>query len=191
MIRINLLPQRRRRRRQFAPESGVIIVVLLVLAGIVLSYLYGEVRNTRVKVETDQINRDIAAIRPKVSEILALEQQIELLREKEELLKSLQARELPWADILADLARRTPQDAWLTNASFHPSGGQSQLALTGSALSYDAVGRFMRNLAGSRFYSDVDLSQANKANVGQRKVIGFNLTATLRPVEVAAQGGPR
>jgi Tfp pilus assembly protein PilN len=190
VIRINLLPQRRRRRRRLAPESGVIVVVVLVLGAIVLSYLYGEVRNTRVKVETDQINRDIDAIRPKVSEILALEQQIELLREKEELLKTLQARELPWADILADLARRTPQDAWLTNAAFHPAA-QAGLTLSGSALSYDAVGRFMRNLAGSKFYSDVDLQQANKANVGPRKVIGFSLLATLRPVEVAAQGGPR
>jgi Tfp pilus assembly protein PilN len=190
VIRINLLPQRRRRRRRFAPESGVIVVALLVLAGLVLSYLYGEVQNTRVKVETDQINRDIEAIRPKVAAILALEQRIESLREKEELLKALEARQLPWADILSDLAVRTPQDAWLSSATFNPTAG-GQLTLIGSAMSYDSVGRLMTNLARSRFYSDVDLSQAQKGNVGQRTIILFNLAVTLRPTEVAAQGGPR
>lgn len=191
MIRINLLPQRRRRRRQFAPESGVVIVALLVIAGLVLAYLYGEVRNTRVKVETDQINRQIEALRPKVAEILALEKQIELLRARETLLKTLEAREIPWADILADLARRTPQDAWVSSASFLPTQ-QTALSLMGNAFSYDAVGRFMTNLAGSRFYSDVDLSGATKTTAaGQRKVIAFSIIAVLRPVPITAQGGTR
>ncbi len=190
MIRINLLPQRRRRRRRFAPESGVITVVLLVVAGLVLAYLYGEVRNTRVKVETDQINHEIEALRPKVAEILALEKQIEELRAKEELLKSLEAREIPWADILADLARRTPQDAWLSNASFAPSQAAA-LYLQGSGFSYNAVARFMTNLAGSKFYSDITLSQAQKADINQRTVIQFGIYATLRAPDVTAQGGTR
>jgi type IV pilus assembly protein PilN len=188
VIRINLLPQRRRRRRRFAPESGVVTVVLLVIAGLVLGYLYGEVRNTRVKVETDQINREIEAIRPKVAEILALEKQIEALRAKEELLKTLQAREIPWAEILADLAQRTPQDAWLSSASFAPSSA-GMLYLQGSGFSYNAVARFMTNIAGSRFFSDVDLSQAQRADINRRTVIQFGINATLRPIGVTAQGG--
>jgi len=184
VIRINLLPTRRR-KRTFAPESGVIGIVLMVLAALVLSYLYGEVRNTRVKVETDQINREVTAIRPKVAEILAIEEQIQELRAKEQLLKNLEARELPWADVLADLALRTPRDAWLASAAFSPSSS-TQLVLSGSAFSYDSVGRFMRNLAGSRFYSDVDLQQATKAS---DRVVRFDLGVTLRAVPVAAQGG--
>jgi type IV pilus assembly protein PilN len=190
VIRINLLPQRRRRRRRFAPESGVVTVVLLVVAGLVLAYLYGEVRNTRVKVETDQIHREIEAIRPKVAEILALEKQIEALRAKEELLKTLEAREIPWADLLADLAQRTPQDAWLASATFAPSQAGT-LYLQGSGFSYNAVARFMTNLAGSKFYSDIDLSQAQKTEVGRRTVIQFGIYATLRSTAVTAQGGTR
>lgn len=186
MIRINLLPTRRR-RRAFAPESGVIGIVMMVLAALVLSYLYGEVRNTRVKVETEQINRQVVAIRPKVAEILQIEEQIQELRAKEQLLKSLEARQLPWAEVLADLAQRTPRDAWLSSATFSPTSA-SQLILSGSAFSYDAVGRFMKNLAGSRFYSDVDLQQASKAS---ERVIRFDLGVTLRAAPVAAQGGAR
>ncbi len=190
MIRINLLPERRRRRR-LVPESGVVSAVLLVLAALVGSYLYGDWQNHLVRVQTDEINREITAIRPKVAEVLALQRQIEELRAREDLLRSLEARELPWSEMLVDLAQRTPRDAWLANAAISGAAGPTRLAVNGGALSYNSVARFMTSLAGSRFYSDVDLQTATSGTIGPAQVIQFGLITTIRPGVSAASEGAR
>ncbi len=190
MIRINLLPVRRRRRR-LIPESGVVGVVLVVIALLVGSYLYGAWQNHRVEAQTEEINRRLVAIRPKAAQVLALEAKIGELRAREELLRTLEARQLPWSEMLTDLAQRTPRDAWLASASV-TGAGTPRLSLQGSAMSYNAVARLMMNLAGSRFYSDVDLQGASGGGkVANTQVVQFGVFTTLRPVEPAAPETPR
>ncbi len=186
MIRINLLPQRRRRRR-LLPESGVVSAVLLVIAALGAAYFYGAYQNRRVVVQTAAINQKLLETRPKVAYVLALEAQIEDMRARENLLRALEARELPWPEILVDLAQRTPTDAWLNSAS--TGEGASRLNLSGSALSYNSVARFMTNLAASRFYSDVDLLAAQGGKTGATPVIQFGLVTTLRPVGALGSEG--
>ncbi len=189
MIRINLLPERRRRRR-LAPESGVATVVLLVIAALLASYFYYSLRNSRMSGEIEAITREITEIRPKVAEVLALQAKIDEMRAREDLLKSLEAHQLPWAEVLFDLVDRTPQDVWLASVTFIPTP-QTLLTLQGNAFSYDAVGRFMTNLAGSRFYDGVDLQAAVESKAGSRPVVTFGLAVGVRPAEVVAQGGAR
>ncbi len=189
MIRINLLPARRRRRR-LVPESGVVGVLLLVIASLIVAYLVGAWENERVQAQTNAINRQLVAIRPKVAEVLRLETQIEQLRAKEDLLRFLEARQLPWPEMLVDLARRTPSDAWLSSASVSGTG-TPRLSLTGSATSYASVARFMTNMAASRFYSDVDLQGAQGNSVASTRVIAFGLYLTLRPVNAIRPEGAR
>jgi len=190
MIRINLLPERRRRRR-LVPESGVISVLLLVIAALVGSYFHGAYQNRLIQAQTGEINRKTAEIRPKVAEVLALEVKMEDLRAREELLRTLEARQVPWAEMLTDLAQRTPQDAWLAGASVTDTKGAARLTLTGSAMSYNAVARFMTNLAASRFYSDVDLQGAHGTKLASAQIVQFGLLTTLRPVLAVPAGGAR
>ncbi len=180
MIRINLLPQRRRRR--LIPESGVVLVALLVIGALAASYAWETWRNRRVAAETVEINRKLVVIRRQVAEVLALEAKIEDLKARENLLQSLEAREVPWSEMLIDLAERTPRDAWLANATV--GGGSSGLALslTGSALSYTSVARFMTTLTGSPYYNDVDLQTAARSTVGATSVVQFGLNLNLRPL---------
>jgi Tfp pilus assembly protein PilN len=133
MIRINLLP--RHGRRRLVPEFGVVTMVLVVIAPLAAAYVYGQLQNGIVRVQTEAINRQIAEVRPRAAQVLALEVQLERLRAKEDLLKSLNARQLPWADILADLAHRTPHDVWLTTATY-TSASPPQLTLQGNGFSY-------------------------------------------------------
>ncbi len=190
MIRINLLPEGRRRRR-LVPESGVISVVLLVIAALVGSYLHGAWQNRLVQAQTDEITRKTAEIRPKVAEVNALQVKIEDLRAREELLRTLETRQILWAEMLTDLAQRTPQDAWLAGASVTGSAGATRLTLTGSAMSYSSVARFMTNLAASRFYSDVDLQGAQIARTASTQIVQFGLFTTVRPVQAVPRGGAR
>ncbi len=191
MIRINLLPERRARKRRLVPESGVALVALVVIASLALGYLYGEWRNNQVRLQTAGINDKIREIRPKVAEVLALQARIDELRAKENLLRDLEAKEIPWAETLTDLAARTPSDAWLTSASVSVTSGAPRLTLQGAATSYTAVAQFMVNLGGSRFYSDVDLLGATAADVGTSSsrfvhAIQFGVFTTFRPVPAAA-----
>jgi Tfp pilus assembly protein PilN len=179
MIRINLLPQRRRRR--FIPESGVVLVAVIVIAALALSYAWELWRNREMAAQAAELNRQLVIVRRQVSEVLALETQIEDLKAREGLLQSLEARQVPWSEMLVDLAERTPKDAWLSGASV--AGGTSlSLSLSGAALSYDAVARFMTTLGGSPFYSDVDLQSAQRGNLGTTSVVSFGLTLSMRPL---------
>jgi Tfp pilus assembly protein PilN len=189
MIRINLLPERGRRRRRLVPESGVVAVALAVIASLVGSYFYFAWQNHLVQSRTAAINREIEAIKPSVAEVISLEQQIEDLRAREGLLRSLEARELPWADLLVDLAQRTPRDAWLLSAGVEDSTGVPRLTLSGSAMSYDAVARFMNNLAASRYYGDVDLQGATSSIADATKIVQFGLITTVHAAP--AQEGTR
>lgn len=188
MIRINLLPERGRRRRRLLPESGVVAVACLVIASLVGSYSYFAWQDHLVQAQTNALERQVAALRPRVAEVIALQQKIEDLRSREDLLRSLEARQLPWADMLIDLAQRTPRDAWLQNAGVAMSQGTPQLTLTGSALSYDAVARFMTNLAASRFYSDVDLQGATSGTADATQVVQFGLITKVRAASPGGEG---
>jgi Tfp pilus assembly protein PilN len=183
MIRINLLP--RRHRRRLIPESGVVLVAVMVIGALAASYAWETWRNERVAAETARINQKLVVVRRQVAEVLALEAKIDDLKARESLLKSLEAREIPWADMLADLAERTPHDAWLANVSVSGTAGLS-LSLQGSGMSYDAVARLMTALAGSSFYSDVDLQAAQRATIGASTVVQFGLSLKMRPLPGAA-----
>ena len=188
MIRINLLP-RQRRRTLAIPEFGVVGVIVVVIGVLIAAYVYGKVQNGLVRAQVELLNRQIADVRPKAAEVLTLEARIERLRAKEELLKSLEARQLAWPELLADLARRTPRDAWLQSASFTPS--PLQLLLSGTAFSYDSVARYMTNLASSPFYGEVDLNAAAESQTGGHTLVIFSLVVTVRPTPapLVAQGG--
>jgi Tfp pilus assembly protein PilN len=180
VIRINLLPQRRRRR--LVPESGVVMVAVFVIGALAGSYAWYGWRNRQVAAETAEINQKLVVTRRQVAEVLALEAKIDDLKARENLLQSLEAREVPWAEMLVDLAERTPRDAWLGSAAITQASGGLGLALSGSALSYTSVAHFMTALTGSRFYSDVDLQAAQRAALGETPVIQFGLSLNLRPL---------
>ncbi|HLW48964.1 MAG TPA: PilN domain-containing protein [bacterium] len=181
MIRINLLPQRH--RKAFLPESGVLTVAIVVIGVLVASYIWEVWRANQVVAQTAAINRKLVEVRRQVAEVLVLEAKIEDLRARESLLQSLEAREVPWSEMLVDLAGRTPHDAWLASASVSPAqAGGLSLTLNGSALSYDAVARFMTTLTGSPFYSDADLSSAQRTLLGTSPIVQFGLTLKMRPL---------
>ena len=182
MIRINLLPQRRRRR--LIPESGVVLVALLVIGALAASYAWETWRNRRVAAETAEINRKLVVVRRQVAEVLALEAKIDDLKARENLLQSLEAREVPWSEMLIDLAARTPRDTWLGSAAVSGTANSLGLSLQGSALSYTSVARFMTTLTGSPYYNDVDLQAASRTTVGATPVVQFGLSLSMRPLPV-------
>ena len=184
MIRINLLP--RRRRRRLLPEAGVVAVALLVIGALGASYAWETWRNRQVAAETEAINRKLVVTRRQVAEVLALEAKIDDLRARESLLQSLEAREVPWSEILVDLAARTPRDAWIGGAAVNPGQTGLGMSLQGSALSYTSVAHFMTSLTGSRFYNDVDLQAAQRSTLGATQIVQFGLSLTMRPLPVLA-----
>lgn len=180
MIRINLLPQRRRRR--LIPESGVVLVAVAVIGALAASYAWETWRNRQVAAETAAINQKLVVVRRQVAEVLALEAKIDELKTRESLLQSLEAREIPWSEMLVDLAARTPRDTWLATAGVGGGTTGLTLSLTGSALSYTSVAHFMTALTESPYYSDVDLTAAQRSTVGAATVVQFGLSLSTRPL---------
>lgn len=162
----------------------MVAVAVLVIGALAASYAWEVWRNREVAAQTAQINQKLVVVRREVAEVLALEAKIDELRARERLLQSLEAREIPWAEMLTDLAGRTPHDAWLANASVGAAPSGLALSLAGSGLSYDAIARFMTALAGSQFYDDVDLQGAQRTKLGQSPVVQFGLSLKMRPLAV-------
>jgi Tfp pilus assembly protein PilN len=193
MIRINLLPQRH--RKTFLPESGVLTIALVVIGALVVAYFWEVWRNNQVIAQTASIDRKLVVVRRQVAGVLALDAKIEDLKARVSLLQSLEAREVPWADMLVDLAGRTPHDAWLASAAVVEGPSGTVLTLNGSTLSYDAVARFMRTLTGSPFYNDADLQLAQRTVLGTSPIVQFSLVLKMRPLPVepapATQTAPR
>jgi Tfp pilus assembly protein PilN len=184
MIRINLLP-RRRPRRSFFAESGVVAVAAVMIALLIWGYAYESWRNREVMAQTAELNHKLVVVRRQVAEVLALEAKIDDLKAREGLLRSLEAREVPWPEMLVDLAHRTPRDAWLASAAVNStSSGGLALALSGSALSYNSVARFMTTLAESPFYSDVDLQNAQRTGTELVPVVQFAMNLAMRPLPI-------
>ncbi len=88
--------------------------------------------------------------------------------------------------VLADLSDATPQQVWLLE--FTENGGAA--TITGLALDNQTIATLMRNLAGSPFFTDVDLvetTQSEQDGVALKKfVLRARLSYSGKPLPPAA-----
>jgi len=179
MIRINLLPARP--RRSLIPEPAVFGALAAVFVALALTYLYGVWRTNELNGEITTITAETAALHPRVEDVLQLEANIEDLQARESLLQGLEDHATPWADLLTDLAQRTPADVWLANVS--SVGSNSTFTVQGTAHSYHSVAAFMRQLKVSPFYGRVTLGTAQDIDdqSEQTEAVQFGLSLSMRP----------
>lgn len=176
MIRINLLPKERIRRVRISPRTITIIVAVTVVVALAAVTLYLDARNARVQRESEQVQAEIDTLRPQVARVLELERQIAGLREKQQLLQRLESARVQWSTVFVEITQIIPRDVWVTQLTTAADGA---VVITGRALSYTAVARFMVNLDSSPVFDAVDLSSTEKVKVGTRDVMTFALTARL------------
>src|SRR5690606_1969951 len=144
MIRINLLPHREERRKAQRRQLGVLagggaaiaIAITLLVHGVIAGYLSAqEDRNNYLKRANAELDKEIA-------EIKRLQDEIQSLLSRKQIIETLQSDRTRPVLLLEQLVNQTPDGIYLT--SLKQKG--LRVNVTGYAQSSARVSMFMRNL---------------------------------------------
>jgi type IV pilus assembly protein PilN len=190
MIRINLLSARETEREVGRRAEGRMMVLGSVL---VLSVLLGveswsRLRMIPVRAEFADLQNQIKVLDTKTAELTELQKNKAELGEKLKTIDSLQLKKVGPANVLADLSDAAPDHVWLME--FTEDNGAA--TITGFAFDNQTIATFMRNLAGSKYFTDVDLvetTQTDQKEIQLKKfVVKARLSYTGQPLAPAAPG---
>lgn len=178
MARINLLPWRAERRKQRQKEFGVMLG-FAALAGLVLWFLVNSYYNAQITGQTERntyLQEQIKQLDAQITEIEELDRQRSRLLSRKEVIEQLQANRSQMVHLFDSLVRTIPDGVVLT--AIKQEG--EILTLDGRSQSNARVSNYMRNLEGSGWMTNPDLSIIEAA---EDAVPGlpykFNLKVTL------------
>jgi type IV pilus assembly protein PilN len=159
MIRINLLPaeeaQRAAGRRQELAVGALALGAVILL--IVLAHTWQGARVMSAQHELTRLAQELAAIQGPYADATRLDQQKKELREKLKTIGELEAKKVGPVHVLADLSTATPDKLWLTDFSENDNA----IRLSGLGVDEQTVADFLRRLASSPFFQNVDLEETS------------------------------
>lgn len=186
MAKINLLPWREERRKQRQKEFATMLGLAAlgaVAASLLLVMFYNgllsgqEERNAYLRDQIAEVDRQIA-------EIDELDRQKSRLLARKEVIEKLQANRSQMVHLFDSLVRTIPDGVTLTSVK---QDGE-RLTLEGRSQSNARVSTYMRNLEGSGWMTNPDLSiiEAREGDAGLPYV--FSLVVTLANPNAAPEG---
>jgi type IV pilus assembly protein PilN len=160
MIRINLLPVKQlqaevTRRREIIIGSVVFGVALLALLG---SYLYQTYQLTQLENQLAGLRTELQALNAKVKEVGDLQVKIKEFRGKHKIIEDLNNKKSGPVLVMASLSLATPASLWLTD--LREGGGN--VTMNGLAVDHETVANFMKGLAASKHFTNVELIETTQ-----------------------------
>src|ERR1051325_608469 len=161
MIRINLLPvkalQAEVARRRETIIGGVVLgaVILLLIA----SYVYQNHELSRLQNELTSLRAELQALNVKVKEVGDLQNKIKDLRSKNKIIENLNKKKSGPVLVMESLSTATPNSVWLTD--LRETGGS--VTMNGLAADNQSVADFMKAIASSKFFKNVELVESTQA----------------------------
>lgn len=183
MIRINLLPHREERRKAQRRQLGVLaggvaaiaIAITLLVHGVIAGYVSAqEDRNSYLKRANADLDKEIA-------EIKRLQNEIQSLLSRKQVIETLQSDRTRPVLLLEQLVSQTPDGIYLT--SLKQNG--LRVNVVGYAQSSARVSMYMRNLQATEIVENSanspQLIEIKASNVGGRRLAQFNMDFSLKP----------
>lgn len=193
MIRINLLPVKEQqaenlRRKQLTVGGAVLGAALLVMGGF---YYMQYSEFGRLEKEMADLRNDILALNIKVKEVGDLQNKIKDLRSKNKIFEDLSKKRIGPVRVLESISTATPTSLWLTELK--ETGGN--ITLTGLAMDNQTIADFMRALADSKHFTNVDLVEVVQERATGTPLKKFSIKsavlyqpAEVKPVEAKSSG---
>ncbi|OHE83474.1 MAG: fimbrial protein [Lysobacterales bacterium RIFOXYA1_FULL_69_10] len=192
MARINLLPWRAERRKQrqqdFIKMVGVSVIAAIALAFLIISYHNGQIDGQ--KERNAYLEQQITEVDAAITEIEKLDEQKARLLARKEVIEELQANRSQMVHLFDSLVRTIPDGVVLTAIK----QDSQTLTLDGRAQSNARVSTYLRNLEGSGWMSNPDLSIIEAA--GDDKALPYQFTLSVKlanpnePVDSDGDGIP-
>jgi type IV pilus assembly protein PilN len=190
VINVNLLPKEERsiEPRALTPPRTKFLVPLAaaiaVLVPVGTLFVHQETRLQSLERDIQLAEQETATLRPRVARVQELEQRRDDLLRRLDLVHSLNQERTLTVRLLDELAHQVPANLWLTRMT--PSG-TSAMTLEGITFTPIVLSDLMRSLDESRMYRNVDLTVAERTQIGDQKVVKFTITASVDP-EAGAGG---
>jgi len=188
MIRINLLPIKQlqaevTRRREIIIGSTVLGIALVILLG---GYLYQSYQLTSLEKELAGLRTELQALNAKVKEVSDLQVKIKDLRGKQKIIEDLNNKKSGPVLVMASLSSATPASLWLTD--LREGGGN--VTMNGLATDNETIANFMRSLATSKHFTNVELIEATQGAgpTATLKKFAIKVRAVYRPPTPPAAG---
>lgn len=203
MIDINLVAERQRQRRaseRFARISLITVMVFLVAT--VAVFTISQVTVSKRRAQLQKVKDEIAQWQEQKRAVDVLAEQIEAKEPLVALLNEARDSERLWCAMLRDVSLAVPPGVSLTSMASSstirlrkraegattPPKAQRGLAIAGSALQLERVGRFMTNLDNMPSFAETWLNSTSLQPGGENEIstYRFEIIAILA---VPEQGG--
>lgn len=156
MARINLLPWREELRKQQQQEFLITIILAVALTLVFLGMVHLHIEGIQgyQKTRNEMLQREIAGLDRRITEIKDIEEKKSTLLTKIEIIQELQESRPEIVHLFDELARTTPEGIFLTN--FKQSG--RGLTMDGKAQSNARVSAYMRAIEASPWLTTPNLN---------------------------------
>ena len=184
MIRINLLPPEEQPRAgrsinfkmpavgNFIPV-GVALVALVACLG---TYLVQSRTMTQLETNLEEAREESQRLAPQIARIKRLQREREQLDTRLDTITALDEERYFRVRLMSELARRSPENMWLTRVRENSPG---QFSLEGITFSNFIVADFISNLAQADLYQGLDLVKIQRGKIQDVTVLDFEITATV------------
>jgi type IV pilus assembly protein PilN len=174
MIRINLLPIRQLKKRarlktELLGFSAVFALVLLILA-VGWFALAGKIAGLREELVA--LDKKKQSYQPIIKQIDTLKKEKQLVEQKLDSIKKLQAGAQVTVRVLDEVASRTPTNRMWLNSLQQSSG---RLQLQGIALDNETIAQYMQQLEASEYFEKTELTSSAQTDVAKQKLKSFSL----------------
>lgn len=155
MIRVNLLPIREikaevGRRRDLTIAGAALGLTVVLLLG---HYQYQSYQMSNLEKELAEVRKEIQVLNVKTKEVADLENKIKEFTAKNKVIEDLNKKKSGPVRVMESLSAATPPTLWLTE--FRENGGS--VLMTGLATDNQTVADFLKSLAGSAYFTNVEL----------------------------------
>ena len=177
MARINLLPWRAERRKQ-RQKDAMVMLALSAVAAVVLSFLIIGFYNAQIDGQNERnqfLQARIAEVDTQIAEIDELDQKKSKLLARKEVIERWQANRSQMVHLFDSLVRTIPDGVILTSIK----QDNETLTLEGRSQSNARVSTYMRNLEGSGWMTNPELSIIEARGTDKGLPYEFKLQVTL------------
>ena len=183
MIRVNLLPIKAlqaevTRRREIIIGSSVLGSLAALLIG---AHIYQAHQLSQLQNELSALRTALQALTLKVKEVGDLQNKIKDFRSKNKIIEDLNRKKTGPVLVMESLSSAVPASLWLTE--FKETGGS--LTMNGLAVDNQTIAEFMKAIAESKYFKDVELVETTQGAGPSAALKKFALKTTIvyRPPE--------
>jgi type IV pilus assembly protein PilN len=192
MIRINLLPAEEKAARKsltIRRPTGVLFPLLVLGVGVsvvVASVVHQQAQVQALGHDLRSVETEISRLAPEVALVERLGKERAELDLRLSVIDQLSEKRFDAVRLVDELDRAVPDYLWLTAAV---QTAPDEMRLEGVTFSNLIIADYMTRLDRSPYFSNVDLSVAERGTIEERDVVKFKLSMNLTPTAQPAPSG--